>query len=62
MFDEGLYCRCAMNVSRWIGVSLYTLRLTDPALNRLIQMPRDAKSTYAKATLVGNGRVGATFS
>lgn len=45
-----------------VGVSLYTLRLTDPALSRLIQMPRDAKSTYAKATLVGNGRVGATFS
>lgn len=44
-----------------IGISLYTLRLSDPALNRLIQMPRDAKSTYAEATLVGNGRGGATF-
>jgi len=44
-----------------IGISLYTLRLTDPALNRLIQMPRDAKSTYAEATLVGNSRGGATF-
>jgi len=44
-----------------IGISLYTLRLSDPALNRLIQMPRDAKSTYAEATLVGNSRGGATF-
>ena len=44
-----------------IGISLYTLRLTDPALNRLIQMPRDANSTYAEATLVGNARGGVTF-
>jgi hypothetical protein len=44
-----------------VGISLYTLRLTDPALDRLIQMPRNAKSTYAEATLVGNSRVGATF-
>lgn len=44
-----------------IGVSLYTIRLTDPALNRLIQMPRNAKSSYAEATLLGNGRAGATF-
>lgn len=43
-----------------VGVSLYTLRLTDPALNRLLLMPRDAKSTYAQATLVGNGHGGAT--
>ena len=44
-----------------VGISLYTLRLTDPAFSRLIQMPRDAKSTYAEATLVSNGRVGTTF-
>ena len=44
-----------------VGISLYTLRLTDPAFSRLIQMPRDAKSTYAEATLVSNGRGGATF-
>lgn len=44
-----------------IGISLYTLRLTDPAFNRLMQMPREAKSAYAEATLVGNSRGGATF-
>ena len=44
-----------------IGISLYTLRLSDPAFNRLLQMPRDAKSTYAAATLVGNARGGVTF-
>ena len=44
-----------------IVVSLYTLRLTDQTFNRLVQMPRAAKSTYAEATLVGNGRDGATF-
>lgn len=44
-----------------IGVSLYTFRLTDPALSRLIQMPRNAKSTYAEATLLGNSRAGSTF-
>lgn len=44
-----------------IGISLYTIRLSDPALSRLIQMPSNAKSTYAKATLSGNSRAGATF-
>ena len=34
-----------------VPVSLYTFRLTDSALERLLQMPRDAKSTYAEATL-----------
>lgn len=44
-----------------VGVSLYTLRFSDPAFSRLLQMPRDAKSTYAEAALVGNTRGGATF-
>ncbi len=44
-----------------IGISLYTLRLSDPAFNRLLQMPRDAKSTYAEATLAGKSRGGVTF-
>jgi hypothetical protein len=44
-----------------VGVSLYTLRLSDPAFSRLLQMPRDAKSAYAKAALVSSGRGGATF-
>jgi len=35
-----------------VPVSLYTFRLTDSALERLLQMPRDAKSTYAEATLL----------
>lgn len=35
-----------------VPVSLYTFRLTDSALNRLLQMPRDVKGTYAEATLV----------
>jgi len=48
-------------LAEMIGVSLYTLRLSDPAFNRLLQMPRDAKSTYAEATLVGKKRGGATF-
>jgi hypothetical protein len=34
-----------------VPVSLYTFRLTDSALERLLQMPRDAKGTYAEATL-----------
>lgn len=44
-----------------VGVSLYTLRFTDPAFSRLLQMPRDARSTYAEAALVSNTRGGATF-
>lgn len=44
-----------------VGVSLYTLRFSDPAFSRLLQMPRNAKSTYAEAALVGNTRGGATF-
>jgi flagellar transcriptional activator FlhD len=44
-----------------VGVSLYTLRFTDPAFTRLLQMPRDARSTYAEAALVSNTRGGATF-
>ncbi len=35
-----------------IPVSLYTFRLTDASLNRLLQMPREAKGLYARATLV----------
>lgn len=35
-----------------VPVSLYTFRLTDSALNRLLQMPREVKGTYAEATLV----------
>ena len=42
-----------------VGVSLYTLRFTDPAFTRLLQMPRDARSTYAEAALVSNTRGGA---
>ena len=34
-----------------VPVSLYTFRLTDSALNRLLQMPREVKGTYAEATL-----------
>lgn len=44
-----------------VGVSLYTLRLSDPAFSRLLLMPRDAKSAYAEAALVSNGRGSATF-
>ena len=34
-----------------VPVSLYTFRLTDATLNRLLQMPREVKGTYAEATL-----------
>ena len=44
-----------------VGVSLYTLRFSDPVFIRLLQMPRDARSTYAEAALAGNNRGGATF-
>ncbi len=44
-----------------VGVSLYTLRFSDPAFARLLQMPREARSTYAEAAIVGNSRGGATF-
>lgn len=44
-----------------VGVSLYTFRLTDPVLSRLIQMPRNAKGTYAEASLLGNSRASATL-
>ena len=44
-----------------VGVSLYTLRFSDPMFTRLLQMPRDARSTYAEAALVSNTRGGATF-
>ena len=44
-----------------VGVSLYTLRLSDPAFTRLLQMPRAAKSAYAEATLLSSRRGGATF-
>ncbi len=44
-----------------VGVSLYTLRFSDPTFTRLLQMPRDARSTYAEAALVSNTRGGATF-
>ena len=35
-----------------VPVSLYTFRLTDAVLIRLLQMPKDVKGTYAEATLV----------
>ncbi len=44
-----------------VGVSLYTLRLNDPAFTRLLQMPREARSTYAEAAIAGNSRGGSTF-
>ncbi|MFY9330032.1 MAG: hypothetical protein WAO76_18740 [Georgfuchsia sp.] len=44
-----------------VGVSLYTLRFSDPMFTRLLQMPRDARSTYAEAALVSNTRGSATF-
>jgi len=44
-----------------VGVSLYTLRFSDPAFTRLLQMPREVRSTYAEATIAGNSRGGATF-
>ncbi len=44
-----------------VGVSLYTLRFSDPTFTRLLQMPRDARSTYTEAALVSNTRGGATF-
>lgn len=44
-----------------VGVSLYTLRFSDSVFTRLLQLPRDARSTYAEATLAGNSRGGATF-
>lgn len=44
-----------------VGVSLYTLRFSDPAFSRLLEMPREARSTYAEAAIVGNSRGGATF-
>jgi len=44
-----------------VGVSLYTLRFSDPAFTRLLQMPREVRSTYAEAAIAGNFRGGATF-
>ena len=44
-----------------VGVSLYTLRFSDSVFTRLLQLPPDARSTYAEATLAGNVRGGATF-
>jgi len=44
-----------------VGVSLYTLRFSDSVFARLLQLPPDARSTYAEATLAGNGRGGSTF-
>ena len=35
--------------------------LADPMFTRLLQMPRDARSTYAEAALVSNTRGSATF-
>jgi hypothetical protein len=39
------------DLAETVPVSLYTFRLTDSALNRLLQMPREVKGTYAEATL-----------
>jgi hypothetical protein len=44
-----------------LPVSLFTFRLTEQSFNLLIQLPRDAKSTYAEAALVGNEGVDASF-
>ena len=44
-----------------VGVSLYTLRFSDPAFTRLLQMPREARSTYAEAAIASKSRGGATF-
>jgi flagellar transcriptional activator FlhD len=49
------------DLAETVGVSLYTLRLNDPAFTRLLQMPREARSTYAEAAIAGNTRGGATF-
>lgn len=49
------------DLAETVGVSLYTLRLNDPAFTRLLQMPREARSTYAEAAIAGNSRGGATF-
>ncbi|MHB1428921.1 MAG: hypothetical protein ACYCVW_09495 [Rhodocyclaceae bacterium] len=44
-----------------VGVSLYTIRLPDPVLSRLLKLPPEAKSAYAEAALVSNLRASATF-
>ena len=44
-----------------LGVSLFTIRLSDVTFSRLLKMPPGARSTYAEATLVSNSRGGATF-
>lgn len=49
------------DLAETVGVSLYTLRLNDPAFARLLQMPREARSTYAEAAIAGNSRGGSTF-
>jgi flagellar transcriptional activator FlhD len=49
------------DLAETVGVSLYTLRLNDPAFTRLLQMPREARSTYAEAAIAGNSRGGSTF-
>lgn len=49
------------DLAETVGVSLYTLRLNDPAFSRLLQMPREARSTYAEAAIAGNSRGGSTF-
>ena len=56
-----LYMDEIEELAETIVVSLYTLRLTDQTFNRLVQMPRGAKSAYAEATQVDNSRDGATF-
>jgi len=49
------------DLAETVGVSLYTLRLNAPAFTRLLQMPREARSTYAEAAIAGNSRGGSTF-
>lgn len=49
------------DLAETVGVSLYTLRFSDPAFTRLLQMPREARSTYAEAAIAGNSRGGSTF-
>lgn len=44
-----------------MSVSLITLRLSDQAFSRLIQMTREAKNAYAQTALVGNGSADAPF-
>jgi hypothetical protein len=45
-----------------VGVSLYTLRFSELSFSRLLQMPREVRSTYAEASIASNSRGSASFS